>query len=532
MKLINLLTAGLTLAAVSSTSLAQESEAKSEKSSERPNILFIFSDDHALDAIGVYSDRFKGIVDTPHLDSIAKQGAVFKNSFCANSICGPSRACILTGKHSHINGFRQNGDKFNGNQWTFPQALQKEGYQTAVIGKWHLHTLPVGFDYWQVLPGQGNYYNPDFRTMPEGKRERIKGYCTDIITDLSLKWLEKRDKTKPFMLMCQHKAPHRNWAPAPRHLNLLDGVKVPEPATLFDTYEGRSAWLKKHEMGLAKHFHWQHDMKFLSRSPFKGFADSVGNGEIARMDDKQRKAWDKAYEIENAQFVVDMKNKKLSEKQITSWKYQRYIKDYLSTIKAVDENVGRVLKFLKENDLEKNTIVIYSSDQGFYLGEHGWYDKRWMFEQSFKMPFLIKWPGVIKPNTKSETLIQNIDYAPTFLEIAGIKVPKEIQGMSMVPMFKNDCKPTANWRDDLYYAYWEGHRSIHAVPRHDGVRTDRYKIFFIPETQEWQLFDLVKDPQELKSVHDNSDYSKILEDMKKRYTANRQKFGSNHGKRK
>jgi len=496
---------------------------------KQPNIIFIFSDDHALDAIGAYSDRFKGILDTPNIDRIAKEGAVFQNSYCANSICGPSRASILTGKHSHINGFKHNSNRFDGNQWTFPKVLQESGYQTAVIGKWHLRSLPVGFDFWQVLPGQGSYYNPDFRTMPEGKQERIQGYCTDIITDLSLKWLDKRDKKKPFMLMCQHKAPHRNWAPAPKYLTLLDDVTVPEPKTLFDTYEGRSAWLKKNEMSLKDHFHWQHDMKMKGNTPFPDqFIDQVGNGEYERMTRKQKQDWDKAYEVKNARFIVDVADGKLTEEQITKWKYQRYIKDYLRTIKSVDDNVGRVFEYLKKNGLEENTIVIYSSDQGFYLGDHGWYDKRWMYEQSFRMPFLIKWPSVIKPGTKTTALIQNIDYAPTFLELAGAKRPDAIQGDSLVPIFRSgDCKAPEDWRNELYYAYWEN-PGIHNVPRHDGVRGQRYKIFYIPQTLEWQLYDLEKDPNELKSVHDDASYKEVFEDMKKRYKANREKYKSTH----
>ncbi|MCA9216719.1 MAG: sulfatase-like hydrolase/transferase, partial [Planctomycetales bacterium] len=337
---------------------------------DRPNIVFIFSDDHALQAIGAYGST---INETPNIDRIAREGAVFTNSFCANSICGPSRACILTGKHSHVNGFLRNGNRFDGHQTTFPPLLQQAGYQTAMIGKWHLGTDPVGFDYWEVLPGQGSYYNPDFIQM-DGSKKRYEGYCTDLITDFSINWLDKRDKSKPFLLMCQHKAPHRNWAPAERHHDTFQ-EDVPEPATLFDDYSGRTQLLQENEMTVARHFHWGHDMKFHGENQYPDyFASQAKNGEYDRMNEKQKAAWDAHYEPENQAFLAKMKAGELTDKQIVQWKYQRYIKDYLKCITAVDENIGRVLKYLDDNDLADNTIVIYSSDQGFYLGEHGWYD--------------------------------------------------------------------------------------------------------------------------------------------------------------
>ena len=493
---------------------------------ERPNIVFIFSDDHALGAISAYGGRLKELAPTPNIDRLAKEGAIFENSFCANSICGPSRASILTGKHSHINGFKHNGNSFNGKQWTFPKQLQTAGYQTAVVGKWHLHTLPTGFDYWEVLPGQGSYYNPDFRTMPDGEIKRTQGYCTDVVTDKSLAWLDKRDKKKPFMLMCQHKAPHRNWAAAPRHLNLYRDTVFPEPDTLFDNYKGRAAVLKKNEMTLARHFSWGHDCKLTGKNIFPKRFTNGTNGEYARMTGKQKLMWDKRYEIPNAKLLVQL-DQGMSDKELTSWKYQRYMRDYLSTIRAVDESVARVLEYLEKNGLAENTIVIYSSDQGFYLGEHGWYDKRWMYEQSLKMPFLIRWPGVIKPGSRSKTMIQNIDYAPTFLELAGVKAPKEVQGKSLVPVFRKSGEKLAGWTDSIYYAYWEN-PGIHNVPRHDGVRTERYKIFYLPQTKEWQLYDLEKDPKEMNSVHDDADYAEVCTKMKERYTAKRKEYQSTH----
>ncbi|MGI9470318.1 MAG: sulfatase/phosphatase domain-containing protein [Rubripirellula sp.] len=481
---------------------------------DRPNILFIFSDDHAPQAIGAYGSN---INETPNLDRIAKEGAVFRNSFCANSICGPSRACILTGKHSHLNGFLRNGNRFDGTQTTFPKLMQDVGYQTAVIGKWHLTSDPTGFDHWEVLPGQGSYYNPDLIQM-DGKRKRYEGYCTDIITENAIQWLQEgRDADKPFILMCQHKAPHRNWSPPPRHFSLYKEVDVPEPETLFDDYAGRSALLKQNEMSIKDHFFWGHDMKFHGDNPFPDhFGTRIANAEYRRMTDEQKSAWDAAYEPENQDFIRRMKAGELSDKEVVQWKYQRYIKDYLRCIQAVDDGVGELLDYLDDADLAKDTIVIYSSDQGFYLGEHGWYDKRWMFEESLLMPFLIRWPGVIEPGVDSAALIQNIDYGPTFLDVAGAVVPAEMQGRSMVPLLENQGRPSASWRDAIYYAYYEN-AAVHNVPVHDGVRTERYKLMFFPRTREWSLFDLEQDPHELTSIHDDPNYADLLAGMQKRY---------------
>lgn len=482
-------------------------------SADRPNIVFVFSDDHAVQAIGAYGSR---INQTPNIDRLAREGGIFTNSFCANSICGPSRACILTGKHSHLNGFLRNGNRFDGHQTTFPPLMREAGYQTAMIGKWHLGTDPVGFDYWEVLPGQGSYYNPDFIQM-DGSRKRFPGYCTDLITDKAIDWLEGRDKEKPFVLMCQHKAPHRNWAPHKRHFDLFKGKDIPEPDTLFDDYSGRSKLLKENEMTLRDHFHWGHDMKFHGENLFpKHFAGRHRNGEYNRMTDQEKKEWDAHYEPENQEFIRKMQAGELSDTQVLSWKYQRYMKDYLGCIQAVDDGVGRILKYLDENDLAKNTIVIYSSDQGFYLGEHGWYDKRWMFEESLKMPFIIRWPDVVKPGVKSEALIQNIDYGPTFLDVANAEIPQEMQGRSLVPLLKAQGEAPSDWRDAIYYAYYEN-AAVHAVPIHDGVRTNQHKLFFFPRNNEWQLFDLAADPQELKSVHDDPSYSDVFMALKKRY---------------
>jgi arylsulfatase A-like enzyme/lysophospholipase L1-like esterase len=492
---------------------------------DRPNILFLFSDDHATNAISAYPG---GILDevapTANIDRIAKEGLLFTNSFCANAICGPSRACILTGKHSHLNGFIDNNSShFDGFQQTFPQLLGKTGYQSAMIGKWHLHSHPVGFDFWRVLPGQGSYYNPDFIEM-DGSTKRYQGHVNDKVTEFALKWLDKtRDKKKPFVLMAQYKAPHRNWAPAPRHLGLFKDVTIPEPDTLFDDYANRSSVLGEHAMGIADHMSWSHDMKFVGKNLFpKHFIGNSKNGSLRRMDDKQRAQWDAAYEPENQQFIADMTAGKISDKEVVRWKYQRYMKDYLASIRSMDEGIGEILDYLKENDLEKNTIVIYSSDQGFYLGEHGWYDKRWMFEESLEMPFIIRWPGVIKPGTQSTALIQNIDYSSTFLDICGAEIPEDLQGRSLVPVLKASGETPADWRKGIYYAYYG--ESTHNVARHDGVRTEDFTAFYVPKTKEWQLFDLKKDPQQMKSVHQDPEYATVLGELQKEYTALKKQY--------
>ena len=480
---------------------------------DRPNILFLFSDDHALDAISAYGGPLKDLAPTPNIDRIAGEGAIFTRSYCGNSICGPSRATILTGKHSHINGFLDNDNaRFDASQTTFPKLLQKAGYQTSLIGKWHLVSQPAGFDHWEILPGQGSYYNPDFITASGKKREQ--GYVTDIITDKAIRWLEEeRDPSKPFVLMCQHKAPHRNWSPAPRHVSLFKDLTFPEPPTFTDDYANRAPALAAQQMTVARHFSWAHDMKFQGPNLFPEFFTDIGNGEIQRMTPAQKETWDAAYEPENQSFIADMKAGKLDPKAVTSWKFQRYLKDYLRCVRAVDENVGRMLDYLDKSGLAENTLVIYSSDQGFYLGEHGWYDKRWMFEESLSMPFIARWPGVVKPGQRNDTLIQNIDYAPTFLDAAGVGIPATMQGKSLVPVLKGETP--GDWRKAIYYFY--SGEGTHRVAAHDGVRGERYKLMYFPGTKEWNLFDLEKDPDEMTSLHADPAHAEVLAEMKKTY---------------
>lgn len=492
---------------------------------ERPNIVFIFSDDHALEAISAYGDRFDKVAPTPNIDRIANEGMLFNRSYCGNSICGPSRATILTGKHTHQNGYMDNNfSRFDGSQQTFPKLMQQAGYETAIIGKWHLVSNPTGFDHWEILPGQGDYYNPDFIQM-DGSTKRFEGYVTDIVVDKSLAWLEgRKDKSKPFVLMCQQKAPHRNWVPAPRHFDIFDGIEIPEPDSLFDDYKNRVKAVSDQAMQISENFNWNHDMLLPGEATDPRFETRMRDANYQRMTPEQQKAFDASYGKEN-QELIDQLAKGMTDKELTKWKYQRYIKNYLACVRAVDENVGRVLKHLDDNGLAENTIVIYSSDQGFYLGEHGWHDKRWMFEESLSMPFVIRWPGVVKPGVRTETLIQNIDYAPTFLDVAGAEIPSNIQGASIVPILKNEGKAPADWRDAVYYLY--SGEDTHHVARHDGVRDSRYKLMRFPNSDEWMLFDLKKDPSEMKNVVGDPEYASVVEQMKELYEKLRDQYGVN-----
>ncbi len=472
----------------------------------RPNILFIFSDDHSSAAISAYGSR---INTTPNIDRLAAEGVTFDSMFCTNSICAPSRAVVLSGKHSPANGVMDNGNVFDGTQVTFPKLLQAAGYSTALIGKWHLKKDPTGFDHWEVLPGQGDYYNPDFLS-PEGKK-RHEGYVTDITTDLALDWLESgRDQSRPFLLMCQHKAPHRSWMPGLDHINDFDDVTIPEPETLFDDYSTRSDAARMQEMEIDRHMYLYYDLKVTPEdreAELKG-PDRWTMGAHGRMTEAQLNAFEAAYAEENAAFHAA----KLEGRELVSWKYQRYIKNYLACIAGVDDSVGRLLDYLEENGLAENTLVVYSSDQGFYLGEHGWYDKRWMYEPSLRMPFLARWPGKLPAGKRDAHLAQNIDFAPTFLDAAGVDVPEEIQGHSLLPLLSKS--PPTDWRDEIYYEYFE--RGIHAVQPHRGVRTARYKLMHIHGLDQWELYDLQEDPQELNNLYGVEGTTEITADLKSR----------------
>ncbi len=468
--------------------IARSQAAEPPQNSSRPNIVFIFADDHAYQAVSAYG---YGFGQTPNIDRLAREGMLFNRCLVTNSLCGPSRASVLTGKYSHANGFYNNYNcRFDGSQVTLPKLLRAAGYQTAIIGKWHLETDPTGFDYWNILPGQGQYYNPPMITGgldTKGHRTAHTGYVTDVITDDALDWLQhRRDPSKPFLLMCHHKAPHREWEPALVNLKLYDGEKFPEPPTLFDDYSGRGKAEHVQKMRIAEVMNAR-DLKL--RPP-------------ADLDPQQRKIWNQYYEPRNEAFrKLDLKGDDL-----VRWKYQRYMHDYLATIAGIDQSVGRLLDYLHQSGLDRNTIVVYSSDQGFFLGEHGWFDKRWIFEQSLRAPLLIRWPGVIKPGSTNADIVSNLDFAETFLDAAGQKIPAEMQGRSFLPLLKGEH--LADWRMAFYYHYYE-HPGPHNVARQYGVITDRYKLvyFYEPEFNYWELFDLKTDPMEMKSVYNDPAYA-------------------------
>ncbi len=467
-----------------------------------PNIIFIFTDDHATQAVGAYGGHLASLDPTPNIDRLAAEGMLFRAAFVTNAICAPSRAVILSGKHSHLNGVMTNAETFDPAQVTFPQLLQTAGYQTAMVGKWHLKSDPVGFDHWQVLPGQGQYYNPDFRT-PEG-RVQVEGYVTDLITDNVLDWLQAgRDPSRPFMLMYQHKAPHRAWQPGPDHLTTYAGVQIPEPPTLFDDYEGRTSATKTQEMAIDADMRFGYDLKLWPNTitPDDGLNQAVERFR-ERLTAEQLAAWDAAYGPDNEAFYAAA----LEGEDLVRWKYQRYMKDYLRTIRSVDDNLGRLLAYLDESGLADDTVVVYNSDQGFFLGEHGWFDKRWMYEESLRMPLVVRWPGVTQPGSQTDALVQNLDFAQTFLDMAGVDAPADMQGRSLVPLLSG--RQLGDWRDAIYYHYYE-FPGVHAVQRHYGVRTDRYKLIHYYLIDEWELFDLQTDPDELSSVHDDPEYAEI-----------------------
>jgi arylsulfatase A-like enzyme len=491
---------------------------------KRPNIIFIMSDDHAYQTISAYDQR---LLSTPNIDRIAKSGILFTNASVTNSICAPSRATILTGKHSHLNGKVDNHFPFDTTNTTFPQLLQSNGYQTAMFGKLHFGNTPKGFDQFKILPDQGNYYNPDFITKNEGKI-KVTGYVTDIITDMTLDWLQKeRSSEKPFMLMYLHKAPHRPWLMAERHLDEMTQKTFPEPKTLFDDYAGRTSPAKEAEMNILTSMGWAGDNKI-----YPAVLDSLKIPEIksdkqrfkadmGRLNPSQKANFDRVYDRINAEFLKAYPS--MTDQDKMRWKFQRYMQDYLGTLRAVDENVGRLLDYLEANKLMENTIIVYTSDQGFYLGEHGWFDKRFVYDESFKTPLLISWPGHIKAGQRSDALVQNLDYAQTFLDAAGVPAPADMQGQSLIPLMTE--KP---WkRDAVYYHYYE-YPAEHMVNRHYAIVTKKYKlIHYYFKSDEWELIDRVKDPMEMKNVYNDPAYSSIRKVLHKQLDALRVKYKDN-----
>lgn len=496
-----------------------------EEKPQRPNIIFIMSDDHAYQAISAYTNH---LIETPNIDRIAKMGMLFTNATVTNSICAPSRATILTGKHSHLNGKIDNDFPFDTTNVTFPQLFQQAGYQTAMFGKLHFGNNPKGFDQFKILPGQGAYYNPDFITKNEGNI-KVEGYVTDIITDMTLNWLEKERKAdQPFLLFYLHKAPHREWLPAERHIADFSKRTFPEPATLFDNYSGRGRAAKEAEMNLLKHMNWAGDSKIypevmdeLGIPDASGWDKGAFQREVGRLNPAQRANWDAVYGPMNEEFKKAFPN--MTEKEKMQWRYQRYMQDYLGTIQAVDENVGRVLDYLEANNLMENTIIVYTSDQGFYLGEHGWFDKRFVYDESFKTPLLVSWPGKVKAGSRTDEMVQNLDFAQTFLEAAGIPAPSDMQGESLVPLLTGN---TEKWtRDAVYYHYYE-YPSVHMVKRHYAIVTKEYKLtHYYFDTDEWELIDRIKDPQELKNVYDDPAYAEIKAELHRKLDGLREKYG-------
>jgi len=496
---------------------------------QRPNVIFIISDDHTSQAISAYGSK---LAKTPHIDRIAREGAILYNNVVANSICGPSRATLLTGQYSHRNGYKFNEKVFDITQPVFTEELQKNGYQTAWIGKMHLGSLPHGFDYLNILPGHGSYYNSDF-VNSNNETKRYPGYVTDVVTTLSTDWLDRRDTKKPFFLVVGHKATHREWMPALEDLGAYDKVTFPIPATFYDNYEGRLA-AQKQEMSIDKTMSLMADLKinvayevneatvdqekakfrkalYGSNQPTpeqeKQLDTYVREGTYRRLSPEQKKAFSGYYQKISREF----EEKKLTGKALAEWKYQRYLKDYLSTANSLDRNIGKLLDYLDKSGLAKNTVVVYTSDQGFYLGEHGWFDKRWIYEESLKTPFVIRYPGVIKPGSQVRQIVSNVDWAPTLLSLTGTRVPAYIQGESFMPLLTGGQK---NWRNQAYYHYYE-YPQPHRVSPHFGLRTNQYTLarFYGPDDF-WELYDIQKDPQNLKNLYGQKGYESVTATLK------------------
>ena len=493
---------------------------------KRPNILFIMSDDHAEQAISAYGSK---LIETPNIDRIAREGVLFQNAFVTNSICAPSRAVFLTGKYSHLNGLRDNRDEFDGSQMTFPKLLQRAGYQTAIVGKWHLKTAPTGFDHWKVLIGQGDYYGPAF--LDNGARVQHEGYVTDLITDFALDYLAERDRERPFLLVYNHKAVHRNWMPSVKHLDMYADRDLPLPETFWDDYEGRPAAAGQ-DMRIADMF-LSLDLKLHETAYDK---DEATGGErnfrapaawkwaYARITAQEKAAWDAHYDPINEAF----RREQPTGRALAEWKYQRYMKDYLRSVVSMDENIGRVLDYLDESGLAEETLLVYTSDQGFYLGEHGWFDKRFMYEESLAMPLVVRYPAAVPAGRVSDALVVNLDFAPTLLDYAGVPVPADMQGRSLRAVL--DGPPPADWRTSVYYHYYEFPHGSHDVRTHYGVRTDRYKLIrFYGDMELWELYDLATDPHELHNVYGRAGYETIQEGLHRTLETLRRDLGDSTG---
>lgn len=553
----------LSFAALSCIAATAQAQHKAAAATQRPNIVYIMCDDHAFQCISAYGSPISKLAPTPNIDRIAERGMRFDRAFVENSLSTPSRACLMTGLYSNQNGQRQLGEGIDTTRTFFTEQLQQAGYQTAVVGKWHMGCDPKGFDYYHIYNDQGQYYNPQYRgTDTDGKYIVEEGYSTDLTTDHALSFIEHRDTNKPFCLLLHHKAPHRNWLANTKYFGMYDNVTFPMPETFYDDYETRGSAVRTQKMSVTKDMRWEQDFKVPEMLDTAN-ADSWDSylslmNEVNRMNPEQRIAWGKYYFPRNRRLL----EARLTGKELDEWKYQNYIRDYMSVIKSVDESVGRVLDYLDSHGLTDNTIIVYTSDQGFYMGEHGWFDKRFMYEESLRTPLLIAYPGHIQPGTVCNKLVQNIDYAPTFLDLAGISKPKELPGRSLTPLFKAGDK-VKGWRNSIYYHYYD-YPTYHMVRKHDGVRTDRYKLIHFygaggldavkenkyqrqPGTREHgcmtyltslgyfepkdsavnynELYDLQADPHELNNLYGKPGYEKITKQLQKQLNDYRKSIG-------
>lgn len=553
----------LSFAALSCVAATAQAQQKAAAATQRPNIVYIMCDDHAFQCISAYGSPISKLAPTPNIDRIAQRGMRFDRAFVENSLSTPSRACLMTGLYSNQNGQRQLGEGIDTTRTFFTEQLQQAGYQTAVVGKWHMGCDPKGFDYYHIYNDQGQYYNPQYRGMDtDGKYIVEEGYSTDLTTDHALSFIEHRDASKPFCLLLHHKAPHRNWLANTKYFGMYDNVTFPMPETFYDDYETRGSAVRTQKMSVTKDMRWEQDFKVPEMLDTAN-ADSWDSylslmNEVNRMNPEQRIAWGKYYFPRNRRLL----EARLTGKELDEWKYQNYIRDYMSVIKSVDESVGRVLDYLDSHGLTDNTIIVYTSDQGFYMGEHGWFDKRFMYEESLRTPLIIAYPGHIQPGTVCNKLVQNIDYAPTFLDLAGISKPKELPGRSLTPLFKAGDK-VKGWRNSIYYHYYD-YPTYHMVRKHDGVRTDRYKLIHFygaggldavkenkyqrqPGTREHgcmtyltslgyfepkdsavnynELYDLQADPHELNNLYGKPGYEKITKQLQKQLTDYRKSIG-------
>ncbi len=490
---------------------------KKEVANKPLNIIHIMTDDHSYQTISAYGHPISRLAPTPNIDRLAAEGMLFRKAFVENSLSTPSRACLMTGLYSHQNGQRQLGKGIDSTKVFFSELLQEAGYQTGVVGKWHMQCEPKGFDFYHVLWDQGDYYNPQFKS-PESNGEYIReeGYATTLTTDHAIRFLENREPDKPFCLLVHHKAPHRNWMPETKYLTLYEDVEFPCPETFFDDYATRCEAAHKQEMRIEDDMTLIYDLKVYELKDTEVYKNENHKSgleySLNRMNDEQRTAWHAAYGPSNEKFI----KQNLKGEELLKWKYQRYLRDYLRCIKSIDDEVGRLIDYLEKEGLMENTIIVYTSDQGFYMGEHGWFDKRFMYEESFRTPLIIRYPNAEKKGTECDLLVQNIDYAPTYLAAANLEAPKEMSGTSLLPIVREETPK--DWREYLYYHYYD-YPAIHQVQRHDGVRDERYKlIHFYGERGEVncnELYDLQNDPNELNNIYGKEDYSDIQSRLEK-----------------